>query len=159
MNNMAEQVPQKVPERVSCLVLPISNVKLLVPITAVAEVITSAAAPEGGDPGSAFYGWFNWRDQRVPLLSCEVFLGSGPAELEARNRIAVINAIEGAADLGYYGILLQGLPRPVQVSGETLRGGGRRDAGKILVQAQIGEDEVIVPALSGLEALAARFSG
>jgi chemosensory pili system protein ChpC len=145
------------PDRVACLMVSLSDRKLLLPITAVAEVINTASQPEAGDKTSALYGWINWRDQRIPMLSVEAAMGAPRPALHAENRIAVLNAIGQASDLGYYGVLLQGLPTPVQVNPESLR---ETDGGKqplALCQVSVGGDEVLLPDFAQIEVLVAGF--
>lgn len=154
MNETAMQAELSVPERLSCLVLPIADTALLLPVTAVAEVVMSAAVPEGGKKNSPLYGWLNWRNQRIALLSCEAVLGGKAPELGSGNRIAVINAIDEAADIGYYAILLQGLPRPVQINADILRA-EKGSSSHALLQASVGDERVMVPDLSALEKLVA----
>jgi len=156
MNQAAQQT--SAPDRVSCLIAPLADRKLLLPITAVAEVVSTFSAPDGTGAQGSLYGWLNWRDQRIPLLSFEAAAGGEKQPLQSESRMAVLNAIGDAGGLGYYGIVLQGLPNPVQVNGESLR---ETDSGKqkmILSDAQLGEETLSIPDLLALEAQVAGFS-
>lgn len=155
MNQPAQQA--SAPDRVSCLIAPLTDRKLLLPITAVAEVVNTFSAPEAaGDQGS-LYGWLNWRDQRIPLVSFEAAAGGKKQPVQSGSRMAVLNAIGDAGGLGYYGILLQGLPNPVQVNGESLRETTKGDQQMILSEAQLGEEALAIPDLLALETLVAGF--
>jgi chemosensory pili system protein ChpC len=158
MNQTAVQADIQV-DRVGCLIVSTADRKLLLPITAVAEVINTGMKPSGGDAKqSASYGWLDWRDQRIPLLSFEAATGGSRPDLDgSTNRIAILNAIGESAQLGYYGILLQGLPTPVQANQETLRESGAK-AKMILGQMTIGEEQVALPDFESLEKLVAKLS-
>lgn len=150
---------EALPDRVACLVATLSDRKLLLPITAVAEVINTVTMPEAGQDNSALYGWIRWREQRIPLLSFEAALGGDKPALKFENRMAVLNGIGDARDIGYYAILLQGLPKPVQVNAETIREDESSDNDQFtLAQAAVGEDRVVIPNLMAVEAIAASFA-
>src|SRR5690554_4998041 len=103
MNQTAVQT-DSLPDRISCLVASLSERKLLMPITAVAEVINTIAMPESGNDKTPLYGWLNWREQRIPLLSLEQAMGGERPALKLNNRMAVLNAIGPAQGLGFYAI-------------------------------------------------------
>lgn len=144
------------PDRIPCLLAPVSNNNLMLPITAVAEVINTVTMPESGNDKTPLYGWINWRDQRIPLISMEAAMGGGRPYLRLENRMAILNAIGDASSLGFYAILLQGLPTPVQANSEILR--GEASTAKLaLLDVQIGEEKALVPDLLAVEKIVAGF--
>ncbi|MGD9659923.1 MAG: chemotaxis protein CheW [Porticoccaceae bacterium] len=143
------------PDRIPCLLAPLSERKLLLPITAVAEVINTITMPEAGKDGTALYGWMTWRDQRIPLISLEAVLGAAKPQLKLENRMAIINAIGAAAGLGFYAILLQGLPTPVQVNSDSLRDGEGAAQKLVLMNVLVGEEKATVANLPEIEAMVA----
>lgn len=155
MNQAAQQT--SAPDRVSCLVAPLADRRLLLPITAVAEVVNTFAVPDAVEGEDCLYGWLNWRDQRIPLISFEAAAGGEKQSLQSGARMAVLNAIGDAGSLGYYGILLQGLPNPVQVNGESLRETAGNPQQMILSEAQFGEEALSIPDLLAVETLVASF--
>lgn len=138
-----------VPARISCLLLPLVDYRLLVPVTAVAEVITAPVIRSGVD-GGLLHGWLRWREQQVPLVSFAAACG-GRAEQTARGHVAIFNAIDRAAGLGFYALPLAAIPRLVQVvPGTVLRPAG--DGLELLAwEAFIGETRAWVPRLDLLE--------
>ena len=154
--NQTAQKEDSLPDRVSCLMASLSDRKLLLPLTAVAEVINTISMPESGNDKTDLYGWIRWRDQKIPLICLESAMGGERPQLKLENRMAVLNAIGDAAGLGFYAILLQALPNPVQVSAESIRSEG--EAGKlVLSEALVGDDRVSVPDLLKVEKVVASF--
>ena len=146
------------PDRVSCLVATLADRKVLLPITAVAEVINTVSMPSSGNDATPLYGWINWRDQKIPLLSAEQVMGGERPQLKLENRMAVLNAVGDAAGMGFYALLLQSLPTPIQVTAETLReetGGNKKSLS--LAGVAIGEETMQLPDLLALETVVAGF--
>ena len=155
MNQAAKK--RDLPDRVACLVATLSDRKLLLPITAVAEVIDSVTMPQSGNDTTSLYGWITWRDQKIPLLSVEKAMGGTRPQLKLENRMAVLNAIGDASGLGFYAILLQSLPTPIQVNTEFIRGNGGKPPKLALTEAMVGEDQVTVPDLLAIEKVVSKF--
>ena len=154
---MASASATELPGRLSCLLLSLSDRKLLVPITVIAEVINSTEALQVAETGGPVYGWFHWRGQRLPLLSYEACVGASRPPLGGGYRIAVINAISAAAGTGFYGLLLQEMPHSIQVSGEHDLSEGDDDW--IYLKANVGEVSAQVPRLEKVEQLVAGLAG
>ncbi len=155
--NQAAEKRDDLPDRVSCLVATLSDRNLLLPITAVAEVINTVSMPESGNDKTALYGWVNWRNQKIPLVSVENAMGGERPQLKLENRMAVLNAIGDAAGLGFYAILLQGLPTPVQINPDILRDGGASTGKLALANAVVGEEAVIILDLLAVEKVVKEF--
>ena len=156
MNQTAPKV-EVVSDRIPCLVATLIDRKLLLPITAVAEVINTVTMPESGNDKTPLYGWINWREQRIPLLSLEHAMGGGRPQLKFENRMAVINAIGDASGVGFYAILLQNLPTPIQVNTESIRGGEGETAALVVANVTLGEEQMIVPDLLAVEKVVKGF--
>jgi chemosensory pili system protein ChpC len=104
---------------VNALLLPVSETSLLVPMSAVAEVVGSGISVFPLDkPDPKIYGWINWRNQRLPLLSFEGISGALPVDFDTHSLVVILNAIESASSRGFYGLALQGFPRRVKVAGK-----------------------------------------
>lgn len=90
---------------------------LLVPNTAIAELVAwqPPAALPGGVQKDGLIGRISWRGLQLPLLSFEVLAGEHEPEVSERSRIAIFNSLDAAAGTGFYGVLLQGIPRSVQL--------------------------------------------
>jgi len=93
-----------------CLLIPLQEGKILLPNTAVAEVITYATPEPVENAPDWMLGNIVWRDEKVPLLSFELVSGVGTQEHSAR-RIAVLNTLNGNSRLPYIALLIQGIPQ------------------------------------------------
>jgi len=154
--NQRAQASDILPDRVSCLLLNLEASTVLVPVTAVAEVINTEVAVENSQDDGPLYGWIPWREQRIPLLSLEAMMDAPRPGLAFQNRLLILNAIADMAGQGFYAIPLHGLPAPLQVDGDTLRSSG--GAGElILAQCTVGGEETIIPDFPALEAAIARL--
>ncbi len=144
------------PERVNSLLLPLAGLQLLVPVTAVAEVVAGDYPLEADTreiPG--FQGWIHWREQRIPLLCFEHALGRSNPSPVPENRLAVLNAIGDAADIGYFALRLAGYPSPLHVTAETPLEAMTEAPGEsddfLFMMANIDGRDVSVPDLLALE--------
>ncbi len=144
------------PTQVNALLLPVAHAPLLVPMVAVAEVAKAdiPITPLQQEQES-FYGWISWRDQRLPLLSFEGISGTGKRPLTGASRLVILNAIGVAAPRGFYGLVLEGFPRPVKISStedgqhvEKLTG-----LPGVLYNLAVNGEEVLIPDFDLFEAL------
>lgn len=120
MSGALRTQPVKRVATVDALLLPVIGSPLLVPMAAVAEIIPARGLTLATHPGNPawLYGWFFWRDQHIPLISYEAAAGAVVADLEETHRIAICNAVAGAAERGFYALVIQDLPSPVRLSEE-----------------------------------------
>lgn len=149
--NQATPENDALPDRISCLLLGLESGKLLVPITAVAEVINTQAAVTRTEAEGFLYGWIPWREQNIPLVSLEALAGGPRPSLAIENRMVILNAIGDGAERGFYAALLKNLPTPVQVDRDTLAGGEPGQGPLALAQCQIGGERVTIPDLLSVE--------
>lgn len=98
---------------IHCLMITLSEETIILPNTAVAEVVAFIKPePIDGSPGW-FLGRINWRDRMVPLISFGMASASGEnnAERQKGDRIAILNTMNGNAAMPYIAIVSQGIPR------------------------------------------------
>jgi len=143
------QNPDILPASISCLVLPLTDRKLLVPNTAVAEVLLSSEEPQRIDHALC-YGWITWRDQRLPLISLEVVLGSHRPVLGDSYRIAVFNTIGPRAEKGFFAVRLGAIPQSIQVTQSGVF--EEATASRLLMAAVVDNERLWVPNLELVEA-------
>lgn len=125
---------------VRCMLLPLNGLNLLVPNSAVAEIIgysTPRALPGSSD---WFQGVVLWRGVYVPVVSVERLCEMATAEVRPRARIAIIYNPEKDADLPYLGIHIQDIPRAYLAEAETTISGGEEDLSEYLI-TRVDEDE------------------
>lgn len=97
---------------IRCMQLPLNELQLLLPNSAVAEII-GYTTPEHTVEGSPewFDGKISWRGVMVPVISVEKMCQIESQKPGPRTRIAVIYNPDGSEDLPYFGIILQDIPR------------------------------------------------
>lgn len=102
---------------VNALLLPVVDTSLLVPMSAVAEVVGSGISVSLlNKPDPKIHGWISWRNQYLPLLSFEGIIGTPPRTFTNDSLVVILNAIELASSRGFYGLVLQGLPHRVKIA-------------------------------------------
>ncbi len=134
-----------------CLLIPLQEIKILLPNTAVAEVIAYASPEAVENAPNWLLGNIVWRDEKVPLLSFELLSGVGKQE-HAVSRIAVLNTLNGNPDLPYMAVSIQGIPqlRLVQESGIVVTDvDSKTDA--VAASIDFFSESVLVPDLDVLE--------
>lgn len=143
-------------EEIYCQLIPLRQLRLIVPRTTVAEVIRYASPePLAGAPGW-LRGLVSWNALRVPVLSFEALCGREPGQPGGRTRVAIFNAISGKLDSGYYGILTEGFPQLVRVNREVIRLDERQAwpaEGPVVCQIRMINEYPLIPDLERIEAL------
>jgi len=94
-----------------CLLMTLQEIKILLPNTAVAEVIDHVSPEPVENAPDWLLGTISWRDVSVPLLSFEMISGLGNQQQNTSGRIAVLNTLNGNPDLPYIALLIQGIPQ------------------------------------------------
>ena len=109
---------------VASQMIPLAEEHVLLPNTAVAEIIghtKASSLPDAvKDAPEWLIGMLSWRGMSVPLLSFESMLGGSLVEAGTRARIAVINGISDDSTVQFFAIATQGIPRLVQVDNERI---------------------------------------
>ena len=135
------------------LLLTLTDRTLLVPNTAVAELIAwqEVDSIPGGVQRDGLIGRITWRGMQLPLLSFEVLAGGDAPDVTADTQIAIFNALDPSVGLSFFAVPLQGIPSSIQVDNElqsdsqaSLRKGELQD---VLLDGQ----QVYIPDLEGLE--------
>lgn len=145
--------PQDTRSHLTGLLLPLADRTLLLPNSAVAELIPlRAPVSEAGMP-RWLLGQVAWRNLNLPLMSFEAAAGGEPS-IGSGARVAVLNALGGRAHVKFIAMVVQGIPRSVRLDESLSRakaplGALERDA--VLVNDQVAK----IPDLVALEDLLA----
>jgi chemosensory pili system protein ChpC len=106
------------PREIRCVLVPVGNLRLLLPNATVAEVITlPTPEPIEGAP-EWLLGRIAWRGWRVPLLSFSTLAGASDGDSEQAVRVAVLKALGGHAELPFVAVITQGFPRLTTLNAE-----------------------------------------
>lgn len=136
---------------IRCMQLPLLNLQLLVPNSAVAEII-GYAQPDDEYVGQGWYdGKISWRGVLVPVVSLELMCGKDSVEPGPRSRIAIVYNPKGDEDLPYIGLILQDIPRAYLAEEDRLMDAvDELDCEFLLSRADIMIDQLVIPNLDAL---------
>ena len=146
---------QPLPREIRCVLVPVGQLRLLLPNATVAEVISlSKPEPVAGAP-DWLLGRIAWRGWRVPLLSFTRLAGVGEVDAELSARVAVLKALGGNPQLPFIAVMTQGFPRLTTLNAELIiptHDGSPLPPGT-RAHVLVRDDEAMIPDLEGIEAL------
>ncbi len=139
------------PATFSGLAVEWDEANLLLPVSAVAEAVRQVTSVERVSEPDWLYGWFEWREQRVPLLSYAKIVGREKVPLPESANVLVLNALENEDErLPYYAVLIPKLPRAMVLSAEDELQQSSGD-GFNLMRFSVGDQQYIVPDFEAIE--------
>lgn len=137
---------------IRCMQLPLSDMQLLLPNSAVAEII-GYTLPEKTDQTSDWYhGLIEWRGVSVPVISVEELCEMEAIQPGARTRVAVIYNPEKDNTVPYIGLILQDIPRAYLAEQERLSTTGviSSDCKYLLSRLDVMIDNLSIPDLDAI---------
>jgi chemosensory pili system protein ChpC len=141
------------PREIRCVLVPVGNLRLLLPNATIAEVVTqSKPEPVEGTP-EWLLGRIAWRGWRVPLVSFTKLAGTEEGDAELSVRVAVLKALGGNPDLPFIAVLTQGFPRLTTLNAELIiptHDGSALPPG-VRAQVLVRDDVAMIPDLEWLE--------
>lgn len=145
---------------VHCLTIPLYDETALLPNAAIAEVIAYKDPTPIDDGPDWFLGYIEWRDKKVPLISFEAVSGNKVQTPKKNSRVAVLNTLNGSAQIPYVGILTQGIPSLAIVQEQGLEDKGSVDGERQTVSAfvELGGVEAVIPNIDEIEQRLQRIS-
>ncbi len=120
-------------ESIRCMLLPLSSINLLIPNSAVAEVIGYFTPTALADSSRWFPGVVMWRGVHVPVISIEEMCSIDAQIVGARSRIAIIYNPEKDAELPYLGIHIQDIPRAYLAEPDKMESGSNHGLSQYLL--------------------------
>jgi len=139
-----------------CLLVPLGQERLIVPRSCVAEVVTWQE-PEAVDNAPPWYlGNLSWNGRMVPVVSFEAACGQVMPPPGGRTRIVMCMALAGKLTCGYYGIVTQGFPQLVRVSGDIVKSDPNQpyfDRQPVLAQVRMINETPWIPDFEQIEHL------
>lgn len=118
---------------VRCMLLPLNSLNLLIPNSAVAEIIGYSAPRALDNCSDWFAGLVLWRGVYVPVVAVEQMCKLANANVGPRTRIAIIYNPEKDPDLPYLGIHMQDIPRAYLADPDTTESGSSEGLSEYLV--------------------------
>ena len=140
-------------QNIASLMIPMWGEPILIPNTAVAEVI-GFVMPEGGD-GKDFIGFIKWRGLSIPVINLEP--EAPPVDDIGRAaRIAVFNSVSSNESLPFIAVLVNGIPRLNNIREDDLKytDDDQKVADGIQARVLLGQEVVRLVDLAKLEKMA-----
>lgn len=138
---------------VRCLLMPFYGFNVLIPNTAVAEVVVYEA-PRTVDPAPVWLkGFTSWRGKSVPVVSLENLLGMPEGTPASQARLIIFNALGEGSSLPFLAMTAQGIPRLLALKEANLHyvPGERKQETGVLARLLVDGNPVVVPDLERLE--------
>ena len=142
------------PREIRCVLVPVGNLRLLLPNATIAEVITqSTPEPVAGAP-AWLLGRIAWRGWRVPLVSFTELAGTEEGDAELSVRVAVLKALGGHPKLPFIAVLTQGFPRLTTLNAELIipTHDGKPLPPGVRAHVLVRDDVAMIPDLEWIEA-------
>lgn len=120
---------------VRCMLLPLISLNLLVPNSAVAEIIGYSPPRALTDTSDWFAGVVLWRGVYVPVVAVELMCNIDTPKTGPRVRIAIIYNPEKDTQLPYIGIHMQDIPRAYLADADSMETGNDDDLSPYLLSS------------------------
>ena len=102
------------------MLLPLVAHNLLLPNSAVAEIIGYSTPRPFANSSQWFAGVVLWRGVYVPVIDVETLCNMGAAEVGPRARIAIIYNPDKDSEMPYLGIHMQDIPRAYLAEADSI---------------------------------------
>lgn len=147
--------------QIKCLLLPVTGPAVIVPNSAVAEIITQQDIAPAADAPDWFLGTGRWRGTDIPLISLDRLVGERDDVPEPAGRFVVLFGLQDEGAPGFYGVRIEQLPRTETVDEQRLRPaeGEAHPSEFVSTRAVVaGERECLIPDFDALGRTLGRYS-
>ncbi|MEO7073624.1 MAG: chemotaxis protein CheW [Rhodanobacter sp.] len=141
------------PREIRCVLVPVGNLRVLLPNATIAEVITHTEPEPVADAPAWLLGRIAWRGWRVPLVSFGRLADAEEGDAELSVRVAVLKALGGDSRLPFVAIITQGFPRLTTLNSELIiptHDGSTLPEG-VRARVLVRDDEAVIPDLEWIE--------
>ena len=109
--------------KIDCLSVDIGTTEtnLLIPMSAVAEIILDQQITVDKKAPQWMFGWINWRNLTIPLIDFAALQAEQPAKNFADStRILVLNSLLEGHQQRYYSMVTRGFPHALRIDQESV---------------------------------------
>ena len=134
--------------------IALEALRLVLPNTAIAEVIAYSEPDLPDNMPEWFLGYTSWRGYQIPVISFEKMINQVGSKPTRRSRIIVLNSISADVNTPFYGMLSTGIPSLMTVDDKAITDApliGDTDS-LILRQVIVHKHAAIIPDQYELEA-------
>lgn len=107
--------------RIDCLLIPLRDRQLLLPNSAVAEVVPFSHLLMSDMDVNWVLGKLDWRGSLVPAICYELLSEQSPPEPNPDARFIIMNTTGTDNELTFYAVLVQGIPRLLHIQQDDLQ--------------------------------------
>ncbi|MBN6152385.1 chemotaxis protein CheW [Xanthomonas sp. AmX2] len=135
--------------------------RVLLPNATVAEVMSRVPVEPIGDAPHWMLGQIAWYGWKVPLLSFARLTGLGSETVASNNKIVVLKALGGNAELPYFALLTQSFPQLISVPRDGLLADASEETlpAGVHMRVLLGEQSALLPDMEAIEGMIVeRFS-
>ena len=111
---------EPLPREIRCVLVPVGELRLLLPNATVAEVITLPTPEQVENAPAWLLGRVAWRGWQVPLVSFTRLAGVAEGDPELSQRVAVLKALGGRANMPFIAVVTHGFPRLTTLNSELI---------------------------------------
>jgi chemosensory pili system protein ChpC len=142
------------PREIRCLLVPVGNLRLLLPNATIAEVITQSTPEPVANAPEWLLGRIAWRGWRVPLVSFTTLSGAEEGDADLSVRVAVLKALGGDSRLPFIAVITQGFPRLTTLNAELIlpTHDGKPLPPGVRANVLVRDDVAMIPDLEWIEA-------
>lgn len=134
--------------------IQLEALRLVLPNTAIAEVVAYAKLDLPDNMPEWFLGYTSWRGYQIPVVSFEKMINQTGSRPNRRSRIIILNSITADTHTPFYGMLAAGIPSLMTVDEQTIMDApliGETDP-LIMRQVIVHKNAAIIPDQYELEA-------
>jgi chemosensory pili system protein ChpC len=134
--------------------IPLDAMRLVLPNTAIAEVISYQKPEPVMDSPDWLLGTIDWRGITIPVIAYETACNETNVTPGKRSRIIVLNTLSENDQQHFYGIMAQGIPRLISLDESTIHDAPEIDnlpQAFVLRHTIIDGQQVIIPDQKALE--------
>lgn len=146
----------KATDEVYAVLIKLTGDTLLLPNSAVAEVVSVAGLQAAAAGGPAWLaGTISYSERTLPVLHFEVMNGGTQAGDTRRQRVAILHGITDRLHSGQYAVLCQGYPHLVTLNREALKKEPKAATDReavVLARVKIANTSALIPNLEFMEA-------
>jgi chemosensory pili system protein ChpC len=134
------------------LIIPVTGGHLLAPSAAIAEIVNYRDPDIPMEEPEWLLGLWNWRNQKIPLISIEKMLGINAAREMDEPRVIVFYGLYHTAALPFYGILARSMPHTLSIKPGLLSASKQINRPGLLASVMINDQQLAwLPDLQNIE--------
>ena len=135
----------------SSLLVSLQQTPLLLPMACVVEVLDYTRPASISTDNDWLLGSIHWHGKKIPIVSFELLNHRQFTEFSASNKIMVVRRTTEQGVIPFYGVVTQGLPKPIELSKEEVSISAEQPRPAEKMQVLYKEVSAVLPDLGYLE--------